>query len=57
MSFNQLNLRGHMKANGNTVEEILNNLPEDRKEPFNRLHQVIMNIYRKDLNLQSVTAD
>jgi hypothetical protein len=32
-----------MKANGNTVEEILTNLPEDRKEPFNRLHEVIMN--------------
>lgn len=31
-----------MKATGNTVEEILNNLPEDRAEPFNRLHQVIV---------------
>ncbi len=32
-----------MKANGNTVEEILTSLPEDRREPFNRLHEVIMN--------------
>ncbi|MGY5848569.1 DUF1801 domain-containing protein [Salegentibacter sp. HM20] len=31
-----------MKAGGNTVEEILKNLPEDRFEPFNRLHQVIV---------------
>lgn len=31
-----------MKAGGNTVEEILKNLPEDRLEPFNRLHQVIV---------------
>jgi hypothetical protein len=31
-----------MKANGTTVEEILKNLPADRIEPFNRLHEVIM---------------
>jgi len=31
-----------MKANGNTVSEILNNLPGDRAEPFNRLHEVIV---------------
>ncbi|HQE13264.1 MAG TPA: DUF1801 domain-containing protein [Flavipsychrobacter sp.] len=31
-----------MKASGNTVEEILTNLPEDRKEPFNKLHEVII---------------
>lgn len=31
-----------MKANGNTVEAILKNLPEDRAEPFNKLHEVIM---------------
>jgi Domain of unknown function (DU1801). len=31
-----------MKANGNTVEAILSNLPEDRAEPFNKLHEVIM---------------
>lgn len=31
-----------MKANGNTVEAILGNLPEDRAEPFNKLHEVIM---------------
>ena len=31
-----------MKAAGNSVNEILSNLPEDRKEPFNRLHQSIM---------------
>lgn len=31
-----------MKANGNTVEAILDNLPEDRAEPFNKLHEVIM---------------
>ena len=32
-----------MIPNGNTVEEILDNLPEDRREPFNRLHEVIVN--------------
>jgi hypothetical protein len=31
-----------MKAQGKTVEEILTNLPEDRLEPFNRLHNVIV---------------
>jgi hypothetical protein len=31
-----------MKANGTTVEEILANLPEERMEPFNKLHQVIV---------------
>jgi hypothetical protein len=31
-----------MKANGNTVSEILANLPEDRAEPFNRLHDTIV---------------
>lgn len=31
-----------MKANGNTVEEILANVPDDRKKPFNKLHEVIV---------------
>ena len=31
-----------MKANGKTVNEILTNLPEDRAEPFNKLHNVIV---------------
>jgi hypothetical protein len=31
-----------MKANGNTIEAILANLPEERVEPFNKLHEVIM---------------
>lgn len=31
-----------MKANGTTVEEILANMPEERKEAFNKLHQVIV---------------
>lgn len=31
-----------MKASGNTVAEILNNLPEDRAEAFNNLHNVIV---------------
>lgn len=31
-----------MKANGKTVNEILINLPEDRVEPFNKLHDVIV---------------
>ena len=31
-----------MKATGNTVKEILTNLPEDRTEPFNKLHEVIV---------------
>lgn len=31
-----------MKANGTTVEEILTNLPEDRVEPFNKLHKTIV---------------
>ena len=31
-----------MKAEGKTVEDILNNVPEDRAEPFNKLHAVIV---------------
>ena len=31
-----------MKAPGTTVEEILANIPEERKEAFNRLHQTII---------------
>ena len=31
-----------MKAAGNTVKEILINLPEDRAETFNKLHDVIV---------------
>jgi len=31
-----------MKALGNTVEEILLNLPTDKKLPFNKLHDVIV---------------
>lgn len=31
-----------MKASGNTIEEILANLSEDRKEPFNKLHEIIV---------------
>jgi hypothetical protein len=32
-----------MKANGTTVEEILGNLPEERKEAFIKLHETIIN--------------
>jgi hypothetical protein len=32
-----------MKANGKTVNEILTNVPIDRIEPFNKLHEVIVN--------------
>lgn len=31
-----------MKAPGTTVEEILENIPEDRKSTFQRLHEVIV---------------
>ncbi len=31
-----------MKAGGKTINEILANLPEDRVEPFNKLHRVIL---------------
>jgi hypothetical protein len=31
-----------MKANGKTVDEILTTLPDDRAEPFNKLHKVII---------------
>jgi hypothetical protein len=31
-----------MKANGITVQEILTNVPADRVEPFNKLHEVIL---------------
>lgn len=31
-----------MKANGSTVEEILKNVPEERFEAFNKLHQTIL---------------
>ncbi|MFY7732756.1 MAG: DUF1801 domain-containing protein [Bacteroidia bacterium] len=32
-----------MKATGKTVNDILISLPEDRAEPFNKLHDVIVN--------------
>ena len=32
-----------MKAPGTTVDEILNNIPEDRAEAFIKLHEVIIN--------------
>ncbi len=31
-----------MKANGKTVKEILFNVPADRAEPFNKLHDIIV---------------
>jgi hypothetical protein len=31
-----------MKANGKTVKDILTNLPIDRLEPFNKLHDIIV---------------
>lgn len=31
-----------MKAAGNTVDEILSNVPEDRLEAFNKLHNIIL---------------
>jgi hypothetical protein len=31
-----------MQATGKTVQEILTSLPEDRAEPFNKLHDVIV---------------
>lgn len=31
-----------MKANGNTIIEMLTNQPEDKKVPFNKLHEVIV---------------
>ncbi|MBK8389698.1 MAG: DUF1801 domain-containing protein [Saprospiraceae bacterium] len=31
-----------MKAQGTTVEDILKNLPEDRLQPFNKLHEEIV---------------
>jgi len=31
-----------MKANGNTVKEILAGVPADRKDAFNKLHEVIV---------------
>jgi len=39
---NNRRLLKSMKAMGKTVEEILISLPEDRSEPFNKLHDVIM---------------
>jgi len=39
---NNRRLLKSMKAMGKTVEEILISLPEDRLEPFNKLHDVIM---------------
>jgi len=32
-----------MKASGTSVAEILKNIPEDRAEAFNKLHEVIIN--------------
>jgi hypothetical protein len=31
-----------MKANGDTVQEILDNVPAERAGPFNRLHEVVL---------------
>lgn len=31
-----------MKASGNTINEILSNVPADRIKPFNKLHEVIV---------------
>ena len=31
-----------MKPTGVTVDAILENIPEERKEAFNRLHQIIV---------------
>lgn len=31
-----------MKATGNTIQEILSNIPEDRIEPFHKLHEAIV---------------
>jgi len=31
-----------MQTSGKTVEEILDNIPEDRSESFNKLHQIIV---------------
>ncbi len=31
-----------MKVNGKTVQEILDNVPEDRAVPFNKLHDIIV---------------
>lgn len=32
-----------MKPSGKTINEILTDLPEDRKEAFNKLHNIILN--------------
>ena len=37
-----------MRAIGKTVEEILTSLPEERAEPFNKLHDIIMQNLPKD---------
>ncbi len=39
---NRKQKQNSMKATGTTVEEILINLPEDRAEPFNKLHDTIV---------------
>jgi len=31
-----------MQTSGETVEEILDNIPEDRSESFDKLHQIIV---------------
>lgn len=46
-----------MKAPGKTVKEILLNQPEDRIEPFNNLHEVIVKICLKDSNRPSAMVD
>lgn len=46
-----------MKATGKTVNDILINLPEERAEPFNKLHDVIVKICLKVLKRPLVMAD
>jgi hypothetical protein len=42
-----------MKASGKTVKEILTNLPEERVEPFNKLHNVIVKNLPKGFEVAS----
>jgi hypothetical protein len=46
-----------MKAIGKTVMEILSNVPPERVEPFNKLHETIVKNLPQDLNLPSVMVD
>jgi hypothetical protein len=46
-----------MKPSGETIEEILSNLPIDRKEAFNKLYETIVKIFLKASRWEEAMED